>query len=44
MLFKVENIFGVINAEKFLRNVIFKPKALKCVQIYYHRMLEITNN
>ena len=31
MLFKVENIFGVINAEKFLRNAIFKPKALKSV-------------
>lgn len=29
MLFKVQNIFWVINAKTFLKNVIFKPKNLK---------------
>lgn len=31
MLFKVQNIFWVINTKKFLKNVIFKPKSLKSV-------------
>lgn len=31
MLFKIQNIFGVISAEKFLRNAIYKPKGWKSV-------------